>query len=184
MRKSSGLPIFCAKNGTLPQKDNSERTAIVPDLDTAIQENAAGPKKAPPTSSTLPRTSMTTRNASTEGHAVAHHLPDEDLPVFAAGQRRLRYGHVLGHAKKRTEQKAVPTIQVHPLLTAGEVASMLNIGQRTVWRLTSRARAGSGRFPKPLQISPQVVRWRWQDVQDYLAELSGIRWMPGQRRGK
>ena len=153
-------------------------------LDTAIQENAAGPKKSPPTSSTLRRTSMATRKAITEGHTLAHDLPDEDLAVLAAGQRRLRDGHVLSQAKERMEQKAVPTIQVHPLLTAVEVASVLNIGRRTVWRLASRARAGSARFPKPLQISPQVVRWRWQDVQNYLAELAGIGWMPGQHRGK
>ena len=58
------------------------------------------------------------------------------------------------------------------LLTAHEVALALGIGERTVWRLTSRARAGVGSFPKPVRIGAKVVRWRWEDVRKYLDEIA------------
>ena len=61
-------------------------------------------------------------------------------------------------------------ITVHPLMTAQQVAEVLNIGQRTVWRMTSRADGGYGNFPKPKRISPKTVRWRWEDIQKYLDE--------------
>ena len=64
------------------------------------------------------------------------------------------------------------TITVQPLMSAGEVAVALGVSQRTVWRLTSRAQAGEGRFPRPLKLSPQTIRWRWRDVQDYIEELA------------
>jgi predicted DNA-binding transcriptional regulator AlpA len=65
-----------------------------------------------------------------------------------------------------------PVIQIRPLLAAEEVARILGVGERTVWRMASRARGGAGDFPRPLRIAPQVVRWRWEDVQKYLAELA------------
>ena len=66
----------------------------------------------------------------------------------------------------------VPTVTVHPLLTAGDVARVLNVGERTVWRMTSRADGGAGPFPRPVRIGRHVVRWRWRDVEKYLHELS------------
>ncbi len=63
-------------------------------------------------------------------------------------------------------------IEVHPLMTVEQVASVLNVGQRTVWRMTSRAEAGVGNFPKPKRIASKTVRWRWEDIQNYLAENS------------
>ena len=53
-----------------------------------------------------------------------------------------------------------------------DVAKLLKIGQRTVWRLSSRAKAGEGRFPRGIRIG-RAVRWRWQDVEKYLAQLAG-----------
>ena len=61
-------------------------------------------------------------------------------------------------------------IVVRPLLTAGEVARVLSIGERTVWRMVSRSRAGSGSFPKPIRIGGKIARWRWRDVEEYLQE--------------
>ncbi len=68
---------------------------------------------------------------------------------------------------------APPTITVHTLLTAADLARVLNVGERTVWRMVSVADAGSSPFPKPVRIGGHVVRWRWQDVQKYLEELAG-----------
>jgi predicted DNA-binding transcriptional regulator AlpA len=65
---------------------------------------------------------------------------------------------------------APDTVTVHPLLTAEDVARVLNVGERTVWRLVSRARAGEYRFPIPIRIGPQVARWRWEDIEEYLHE--------------
>ena len=65
------------------------------------------------------------------------------------------------------------TVTVHRLMTAGDVARVLNVGERTVWRLASRASGGRSAFPKGVHIGPQAVRWRWQDVEKYLQELAG-----------
>jgi predicted DNA-binding transcriptional regulator AlpA len=64
-------------------------------------------------------------------------------------------------------------ITVQPLMTARDVAAVLGVGERTVWRLTSRAEAGLGRFPRPVRLAARTVRWRWEDVEKYLHELSG-----------
>ena len=65
---------------------------------------------------------------------------------------------------------SVGMIEVHPLMTVQQVAAVLNVGQRTVWRMTSRAEAGFGNFPKPKRIASKTVRWRWDDIQKYLDE--------------
>ena len=64
-------------------------------------------------------------------------------------------------------------VMVRPLLTAAEVARVLNVGERSIWRMASMAAAGSGPFPRPVRIGGQAVRWRWQDVEKYLDELAG-----------
>jgi len=70
------------------------------------------------------------------------------------------------------EGEGAPVVAVQPLLTVADVAKLLKIGQRTVWRLSSRAKAGEGRFPRGIRIG-RAVRWRWQDVEKYLAQLAG-----------
>ena len=67
----------------------------------------------------------------------------------------------------------MPTIMVHPLLKAKDVARVLGVGERTVWRMASRAAAGFGEFPGPIQIGRHVVRWRWQDIEKFLSESAG-----------
>ncbi len=64
------------------------------------------------------------------------------------------------------------TITVRPLMSAAEVAAVLGVGERTVWRLTSRAQAGYGSFPRPVRLAARTVRWRWQDIEKYLLELA------------
>jgi predicted DNA-binding transcriptional regulator AlpA len=59
------------------------------------------------------------------------------------------------------------------LLDVREVAGLLRMHPRSIWRLTAMAEAGQGNFPKPLRIGPKTVRWRLSDVQAYLAALAG-----------
>ena len=64
-------------------------------------------------------------------------------------------------------------VMVRPLLTAKDLACVLNVGERSVWRMASRAAGCSGLFPRPVRIGRQVIRWRWRDVEKYLQELAG-----------
>ena len=60
-----------------------------------------------------------------------------------------------------------------PLLNVRQLAAMLGIHQRSVWRLAGLAEEGHGPFPRPLRIGPKTVRWRRADVEAYLATLAG-----------
>ncbi len=71
-----------------------------------------------------------------------------------------------------TSGVAGESVPVEPLMTARDVAAVLAVGERTIWRMTSRAKAGAGRFPKPVRLTPKTVRWRRRDVQEYLEDLS------------
>jgi len=59
------------------------------------------------------------------------------------------------------------------LLTVKELAAVLNVHERTCWRLAGLAEDGHGNFPKPLRIGPKTVRWRISDIEAYLAALAG-----------
>ena len=59
------------------------------------------------------------------------------------------------------------------LLTVKELADLLGIHERSVWRLAAVAEGGQGSFPKPLRIGPKTVRWRPADVEAYLGALAG-----------
>ena len=58
------------------------------------------------------------------------------------------------------------------LLTVKELAALLGVHTRTVWRLTGEAEAGQDTFPKPLRIGPRIVRWRQSDVESYINGLA------------
>ena len=58
------------------------------------------------------------------------------------------------------------------LLGVKDVAGLLRMHPRSIWRLTARAEAGLAEFPKPLRIGPKTVRWRLSDLQTYLAALA------------
>jgi len=63
----------------------------------------------------------------------------------------------------RTDQSGFP----FPLLvTADDIAEALSISRRTVFRLRAR-----GDLPPPVELTRNVVRWRWTDVCDYLGRL-------------
>lgn len=50
------------------------------------------------------------------------------------------------------------------LLPAAEVAALLNISTRTLWRLLS-----AGRLPEPIRLGGSV-RWRREQVESWIAE--------------
>jgi excisionase family DNA binding protein len=52
-------------------------------------------------------------------------------------------------------------------LKVGEVAELIGVHPRTVWRLVS-----SGDLPEPIRIGPKIVRWRLADLATHLADLS------------
>jgi predicted DNA-binding transcriptional regulator AlpA len=59
------------------------------------------------------------------------------------------------------------------LLDVREVAGLLRMHPRSIWRLAAQAEAGLCNFPQPLRIAPKTIRWRLSDVQAYLAALAG-----------
>ena len=58
------------------------------------------------------------------------------------------------------------------LLDVKEVAGLLRIHPRSIWRLAAQGEAGQGNFPRPLRIGPKTIRWRLSDVQAYLTCLA------------
>lgn len=49
------------------------------------------------------------------------------------------------------------------LLTAADVASLLKVSKRTLWRMQS-----AGRLPSPIRIGG-IVRWRLVEVEEWIA---------------
>jgi excisionase family DNA binding protein len=52
-------------------------------------------------------------------------------------------------------------------MTSRQVAGRLAISVRTLWRLLAR-----GHFPQPIRYNRKLVRWKAEDVERYLAELT------------
>lgn len=50
----------------------------------------------------------------------------------------------------------------HSMLTVKEIAALLNVSERHVWRLRS-----SARFPEPVKIG-RAVRWTRRSVMQYI----------------
>jgi len=64
--------------------------------------------------------------------------------------------------------------ELSPLLTVKEVAAVLGIHVRTVWRMTALAEMGEGSFPRPVRIAAKTIRWRREDLGKYLDTLAGV----------
>lgn len=57
------------------------------------------------------------------------------------------------------------------LLTARQVADLLGVHVRSVWRM-----AQTGEIPAPIRLSERVVRWRLADLRDHLdRKTAGVR---------
>ena len=61
---------------------------------------------------------------------------------------------------------------LRPLLSVKEVAEILGVHARTVWRLAAMAEMGEGSFPKPLRIASKTVRWQREALEEYLNTLA------------
>ncbi|MCH7753444.1 MAG: helix-turn-helix domain-containing protein [Planctomycetes bacterium] len=53
-----------------------------------------------------------------------------------------------------------------PLLTADDVAELLNISLRTIRRYCSQQMM----IPEPVRVGPRNVRWRPQDIEDWIEQ--------------
>ena len=62
--------------------------------------------------------------------------------------------------------------ELSPLLTVREVAGILGIHVRTVWRLAAMTEMGEGGFPRPVRIAKKTIRWRRADLEQYLDTLA------------
>jgi excisionase family DNA binding protein len=52
------------------------------------------------------------------------------------------------------------------LLTSREVANLMAVSVRTLFRLVR-----AGRFPEPIRYNRRLVRWKHEDVTQYLQHL-------------
>ena len=64
------------------------------------------------------------------------------------------------------------TVQQEPavgaeLLTSQQVAEMLSVSVRTLWRLVA-----SGKFPQPVRYNRKLVRWKSTEVIRYIEALT------------
>ena len=83
----------------------------------------------------------------------------------------------LGNRKKGTNMTTVAKDrqgagELSPLLTVREVAGVLGIHVRTVWRLAAMAEMGEGSFPRPVRIGKKTIRWRRESLEKYLDSLA------------
>ncbi|MDX9911433.1 MAG: helix-turn-helix domain-containing protein [Phycisphaerales bacterium] len=65
------------------------------------------------------------------------------------------------NARSTTVAVAAPTDDVK-LLTAKEVAELLGVHVRSIWRLSA-----TGEIPAPIRLGERVVRWRLCDLRDH-----------------
>ena len=64
------------------------------------------------------------------------------------------------------------TGELRPLLSVKEVAEILGIHVRTVWRLAAMAEMGEGSFPRPVRIARKTIRWQRAALETYLNTLA------------
>lgn len=56
------------------------------------------------------------------------------------------------------------------LLDVRQVAELLGVHQRTVWRMSA-----AGDLPAPIKLSERVVRWRLVDLERHLSKAKPVR---------
>lgn len=64
-----------------------------------------------------------------------------------------------------TAQKG-SAVGTRPVLDASDVADLLRVSVRTVWRLTR-----TPGFPKPVKLGERLTRWRAEELAAYLGQL-------------
>jgi len=73
--------------------------------------------------------------------------------------------NVGGKRTPRVSSEPLPTPQ---LLTVRDLAGLLRIHPRSVWRM-----ATMGKIPAALCLGPKTIRWRASDINAYVAKLAG-----------
>ncbi len=66
--------------------------------------------------------------------------------------------------RPKTEDRA-PFDQSPELVTAAQLAKLLNVSVRTIWRMRDLAE-----LPAPIALAGRLVRWRLASVRKFLAE--------------
>lgn len=69
----------------------------------------------------------------------------------------------------KPERDVTPKTTNCQLLSVSEMAKLLRVSPRTVWRLSTM-----GTIPKPVRLTTKLVRWRKVDLEDYLADVAQI----------
>ncbi len=59
------------------------------------------------------------------------------------------------------------------LLSVKQVAELLALSSRTVWRLVS-----AGELPEPVRIG-RAARWRMEDIEEFVVDLDAVTWSRG-----
>jgi excisionase family DNA binding protein len=49
------------------------------------------------------------------------------------------------------------------VINVSEVAELLGVNSRTIWRLCQR-----GELPAPIRLGPRILRWRLADLREHL----------------
>ena len=70
-------------------------------------------------------------------------------------------------AEKHVTFAACACVQACQLLTVRDVAAMLKVHPRSVWRMSAM-----GGIPAPLTLAPKTIRWRLKDIEAHVAELA------------
>jgi prophage regulatory protein len=68
-------------------------------------------------------------------------------------------------AKHKTTPAPIPTETDERILTTEELLERVPLNRSTLWRM-----AREGRFPKPIQLTPARIGWRWSAVLSWLKD--------------
>jgi prophage regulatory protein len=66
---------------------------------------------------------------------------------------------------KTTPRDATPLRDDERIVTCAELLERIPLDRSTLWRM-----AREGRFPRPIQLTPARIGWRWTAVLAWLAE--------------
>jgi predicted DNA-binding transcriptional regulator AlpA len=56
-----------------------------------------------------------------------------------------------------------PGVATDTLLRAADVARLLSVSVRTVWRMRD-----AGQLPRPVRVASKMVRWRRSDIESFI----------------
>ena len=83
--------------------------------------------------------------------ASLRHLEDRLVRAFEGGRHRVG-------GEKPDEEGSGPL-----LLTANDLAEMLQISERQIWRMRD-----TGRLPVPIELGPKNIRWPREEILDWI----------------